>query len=330
MDTSREKILEMMRRGFLTWNDFREHSMPAMIDLSGVDFTEHGDLGRFNFTNINLRGCRFDQCGLLHTEFNNADLTGANFVGAVLWNSSFVNSDLTDAILYGAELDNVMFSKCNLTGARMNEAKLLKTRFKDCILSGCSIYGISAWGVSLENCIQSNLRITLDVEADVTVDNLEVAQFIYLLINSNKIRDVIDTITSKVVLILGRFTPEKFAVLEAIADLLRQQNYLPVIFNFEKPVSRDISETVSILAGLSKFVIADITNARSVPQELMRVVPSLPSVPVLPILGPEDREYGMFEHFKKFPWVQELYRYSRQQDLLHYLEKYIQSMDDNS
>ena len=34
-----------------------------------------------------------------------------------------------------------------------------------------------------------------------TVDNIEVAQFIYLLLHNQKIRDVIDTITSKTVLI---------------------------------------------------------------------------------------------------------------------------------
>jgi len=49
-----------------------------------------------------------------------------------------------------------------------------------------------------------NLIITDDNEPTITVDNLEVAQFIYLLLNNQKIRDVIDTITSKVVLILGR------------------------------------------------------------------------------------------------------------------------------
>jgi hypothetical protein len=51
-----------------------------------------------------------------------------------------------------------------------------------------------------------NLIITATAEPDITVDNIEVAQFFYLMLNNKKIRDVIDTITSKVVLILGRFT----------------------------------------------------------------------------------------------------------------------------
>ena len=41
------------------------------------------------------------------------------------------------------------------------------------------------------------------------LDNLKVAQFVYLLLNNAEIRDVIDTITSKVVLILGRHALER-------------------------------------------------------------------------------------------------------------------------
>ncbi len=67
----------------------------------------------------------------------------------------------------------------------------------------------------MEGAKQSNLLITnpLADEPVVTVDNLGVAQFICLLLNNAKVRDVINTITTKVVLILGRFTPERKALL---------------------------------------------------------------------------------------------------------------------
>jgi hypothetical protein len=107
------------------------------------------------------------------------------------------------------------------------------------------------------------------------VDNLEVAQFIYLLLKNQQIRNVIDTITSKVVLILGRFTPERKAVLDAIRDELRKRDYLPVVFDFEKPSHCDLTETVSTLAHMAKFVIADLTDAKSLPQELASIVPFL-------------------------------------------------------
>ena len=50
------------------------------------------------------------------------------------------------------------------------------------------------------------MTITTAREPEITVDNIEVAQFVYLLLHNQKIRDVIDTFCKKVVLILGRFT----------------------------------------------------------------------------------------------------------------------------
>jgi hypothetical protein len=131
------------------------------------------------------------------------------------------------------------------------------------------VYGISAWDVWLDGAREAGLVITDAGTAEITVDDLEVAQFIYLLLNNEKIRRVIDTITSKVVLILGRFTPERKAVLDTLRETLRQRNYSPVVFDFEKPASRNLTETIRVLAGMARFVIADITDAKSIPQELM-------------------------------------------------------------
>jgi hypothetical protein len=53
---------------------------------------------------------------------------------------------------------------------------------------------------------QQSLVITGYDEQEITVDDIEVAQFIYLLLHNEKIRDVIDTIGKKGVPLLGRFT----------------------------------------------------------------------------------------------------------------------------
>jgi hypothetical protein len=147
-------------------------------------------------------------------------------------------------------------------------------------LTGCRVYGVSAWGLKLERTTQQNLVITRKDEPEITVDNIEVAQFIYLLLHNQKVRDVVDTITSKVVLILGRFTDERKAVLDALREELRKRNYLPILFDFSVPATRDITETISLLARMARFVVADITDAKSIPQELAVIVPDLPSVPV--------------------------------------------------
>jgi uncharacterized protein YjbI with pentapeptide repeats len=248
--------------------------------------------------------------------------------GTEAWNSwralnPSIEPDISGVNLSRARLSEARLSGVNLTNADLAYSALVKTNLTGATLTGCSIYGISAWGLNLKGAKQWNLNISelSDYgEPVVMVDNLEVAQFIYLLLNNEKIRDVIDTITSKVVLILGRFTPERKVVLDAIRDSLRQHDYLPVLFDFEGPTSRDLTETISTLAHMARFIIADLTEAKSMPQEVQAIVPNLPSVPVQPLLLASEYEYGMFEHFKRYPWVLAVYRYEDPQEVLNSLE----------
>ncbi len=84
---------------------------------------------------------------------------------------------------------------------------------------------------------------------------------------------MIDTISKKIVLILGSFSPEQKIFLEALKEALRGRNYLPVLFDFERPSSQDYTETVSTLAHLSRFIIADLTAPSSIAHELQAIVP---------------------------------------------------------
>jgi hypothetical protein len=181
----------------------------------------------------------------------------------------------------------------DLRGALLVGATLVDTNLTGADLTGCQIYGVSAWGLKLERAKQQNLVITSEDEPEITVDNIEVAQFIYLLLHNEKIRDVIDTIGKKAVLILGRFTDNRKAVLDALREELRKRDYLPILFDFDVPATRDITETVSLLARMARFIIADLTDPSSIPKELEAIVPHL-AVPVQPLLEGSSRPYAMF------------------------------------
>lgn len=155
----------------------------------------------------------------------------------------------------------------------------------DADLTGCRVCGISAWDLKLDGAKQENLIVTnsgVD-DPEITVDNIEVAQFMYLLLDNKRVRHVIDTITSKVVRILGRITPERKVVLDALKEELRQRDYLPVLFDFDKPASRNLTGTVQTLTKMARFIIADVTDASSVPHELATIAPTTP-VAVQPVL----------------------------------------------
>src|SRR5262249_29776714 len=106
------------------------------------------------------------------------------------------------------------------------------------------------------------------------------------------------------------------AVPGALRHELRKRNYLPILFDFAPSATRDITETISLLARIARFVVADITDAKSIPQELAVIVPHLPSVPVQPLLLEGSGEYSMFERFKRFPWVLETYTYPSSERLI--------------
>jgi hypothetical protein len=92
--------------------------------------------------------------------------------------------------------------------------------------------------------------------------------------------------------------------------------YLPIIFDFERPMDRELAETVKILAGLSAFVIADITNPRSVPLELQATVPDY-MVPFVTILQEGQPAFSMFDDLpRKYHWVLPLLEYSNPERLL--------------
>jgi hypothetical protein len=125
----------------------------------------------------------------------------------------------------------------------------------------------------------------------------------YLLLRNEQLRNIIDTLTTKVVLILGRFSDERIKVLRRLKQGLREAGLVPVLFDFKGPESLTIVETVTTLARMSKCIVADITDPRAVYLELGQIIPNVPSVPVLPILHhsqtfPETMRY--LEKFKSF------------------------------
>ena len=367
-----QEHLDILKQGVEVWNQWRKEYpdiQPNLVgaDLSGADLRK-ADLSEANFTKADLSGA--DLCDvrfhndtisggfLTGTDFCEANLSGANLAGTdlthvnllgtnlsdanlnnarfskeIISNATLAGASLRDVDLSGADLSGKNLTGADLSGADLTGVTLVRTSFAKATLTNCRIYGIAAWDVRLEGAIQNNLVITPEEEPTITVDNLKIAQFIYLLLNNAEIREVIDTITSKVVLILGRFTSKRIVVLDTLREELRKCNYSPVLFDFEKPASRDLTETISILAHLARFIIVDLTDPSSAPHEVATVIPQT-AVPVQPLLSREPlivdgkvrerREYAMFEDLRRrYHWVLPTFRYQDTAELLASFQAHI-------
>src|SRR4029453_7727626 len=229
-------------------------------------------------------------------------------------NASCKNSDLREADLSGADLSDADFTGSKLSSANLQHSRLAGTTVGGATFNSAKVYGISVWDLRGEPKDQRSLVITPDRNSQVTVDQLELAQFVYFILDTKKITKVFNAMTGKAVLVLGRFTDGRKRLLEAMKDKLRQQGYLPIIFDFQKPKARDLTETIHTLAGLSRFVIANIGKPRSVQQELQATIPNL-EIPFLPIIEKGEQRYSMFRDLERKAWVAKLVSYADQNDL---------------
>jgi uncharacterized protein YjbI with pentapeptide repeats len=307
--------------------------LPA-INLQGADLTG-ADLSRADLSDGNLRSAAAAEANL-----HRAWLTGAKLLNAqarqVHLASAWLNDaslrladlsggDLSDAVLSGADLTEAHLAGVDLRrayvrGANLTGAILVHARIDEANLSNARVYGVSAWGLQGAPAQASDLVITPASEPPITVDDLAVAQFVYLLLNNENVRRVVETVGSRGVLILGRFTSARKAVLEALRERLRALGFVPMLFDFEKPAQRDFEETVKVLCGLSRFVIADITNPSSSPLELEATIPEY-MLSFVPIIAAGERPFAMFEGLaRKHFWVTDTFAYPSTEVLLDALE----------
>ena len=331
-----QEHLDILKQGVEVWNEWRKEHPDIHVDLTGADFSL-ANLSGANLSNADFKGATLWDTNLSRSNLERAELQWANLsgadlskahlhearlMGAGLYHAKFIEANLqrakindarlpyailhraklNGAYLWGSDLRETDFSGADLSGANLMNTQLVLTNFTGATLSGCKVYGASAWDLKLEGAIQENLVVTGPNEPHIiTVDDLEVAQFIYLLLNHKKLRDVLNAVTERGVLILGRFGGGGLEVLQAIAAKLREENYLPIIFDFERPQDRNYTETVKTLVGLSRFVIVDLSGP-SVPQELYATIPHF-KIPFIPIIEEGRKTYALFADLLEYPWV---------------------------
>jgi uncharacterized protein YjbI with pentapeptide repeats len=245
------------------------------IDLSSADlseaFMQESKLSAANLEGANLSGANLRGAILSEADLRDAKLTDAKLADAKLIQTNLFGADMRGADLRGAVLESAVLHEANLEGAN---------------LSGCYVHGVTAWDARLGQAKLRDLVITpLWGRCHISVDGLQMAQFIDLFLHAESIRGVVETVSSRVVLILGHFDREQVAALDALRDALRmsQPAYLPAFVDFATPANRFTLEAVSVLARIARFIIVDITDWKTDCEELSTIVRSH-ALPVQPLL----------------------------------------------
>ena len=331
----RARHLAILNQGVKVWNRWRRthpfvhpnlsYARPhhfKVRDLEGIDFS-YTNLCHAELPGVNLRRASSHQAILAAANLSRAHLEWANFCR-------------TD--LYGTDLSGAWLTNANLQGVQ-----LAGTRLAGAHLRGCTVYGLSAWDIRDQPAEEDRLRIrytaaterrfdsdqgasTPDaddegVEKEARVDGIDLASFIYLTLSNRNISRIIDAAGKKWVLILGNFTQDQ-QVLEAIEKRLKKLHYIPIIFDFPPPERRDLIETLLLLAGLSAFVIVDMTHPRSTPLEVQAIAPNY-GIPILPLVRGSALVPAMMSGLQKYRWVQTPLKYKTEADLCEKLERWV-------
>jgi len=278
-----------LRGATLTKTQF-EHAHLKEADLTGAT------LDWANLEHVNARNAIFDKVVANDSNFEVSTLRGARFRGAQLSRARFHRAYLRDANLSEAgftgcwlrfaTLDGACCENTDFFGADLRHASMVKTNLKGANLTDVQVFGCSAWGVETDASTRQDLIVGInpdDREAPLRAHDLRTAQLLALMLDAGGVRTVIDSVTSKLVLILGSFSPTEKVVLDALRLSLQGYGYVAVEFDFERPSGRDYAETVLTLAGMSRFVVADFTNAKEVRAEVAQARRQYKRVPIIPI-----------------------------------------------
>lgn len=249
------------------------------------------------FVRCSLREGRLQKVSFSNSRFHDCSLRDADLTGSDLKGVRFERCDLRNAILRQAQLQGATFANCDLRGATFSDADITGLN-----IGQCKIYGISLWGATGEVASAQSLSLARDEGFDaIEIDGLHIANFVSSLLEGNGARDLVDGLSSSMVLVLGRFARPHKEVLDGIRVRLRELGYSAVVFDSSPPANRDASETISILARLSRFVIADLTEPRSAPYELGQFIADC-RTPVQ-VVSRGEGPFSMFSDLEKYPWV---------------------------
>lgn len=155
---NKNKMLSLISKGSLTWNQWRRDKPSSTIDLSGVNLSG-ADIRNMHLASANLSRANLSGANLSGTDLADAILTGANLSGAKLDgvklsrarlnNANLSRADLTRAVLSRADFSSAILDGSSLSNADLTYANFSKSRLEGANLSKTNLGGTFFLGANL-------------------------------------------------------------------------------------------------------------------------------------------------------------------------------------
>jgi uncharacterized protein YjbI with pentapeptide repeats len=244
----------ILMQGSKLWNAWRERNpgsvnfaKPHWYDCPAMGGQQVKGTNRLNFSGMNLSGVFIggafaEGLTLRGSVFENAHFEEGDFSRANFGGATFRNTKFNKTILTGANFDGASFVNCNL-----NRVNLVGASFRVKEITETVVYGIAAWDLQTSDEMkQSKLVIerTYELYSDLIqqgkvpmmVDDIELAQFVYFLSKHAKMRDTLNILNDRGVLLLGRFKDGGLDRLYSMREWFQHNGYMAMIFDFARGI----------------------------------------------------------------------------------------------
>lgn len=317
------------------WDNWK-NTQANFSPFYGVNFNDiiNGPIYKYDFSGLQFDNCHFMDlqfvgCNFERSIFKNCQIKGSksSFRNSILKHASFNQVTFSEVGFSGSILTNCIFKHCILEKLDLYGASLINSEFYDSSIIDCDIFGANIWSIKTENTVQRDLKMPYKEQKNdsdkeqITIDDIELGNIVYLLAVNSNFTKFIDQSKSSFVLVLGRFG-ENITRLNSIKKKLREEKFSPIVFDFKSPNTLDLIEVIILLSLLSKFIIVDLSEPRSVPAELQSILSTL-MIPVVPILYKRSTVYGTYSFTNRYKWVLPVLVFDDIKDVLSIFRKAI-------
>lgn len=139
-----ERILQELKKGALSWNNWRKRHAVGAINLDGI-VLDGVNLDEYDLSKVSLRNSKITHCS-----FKNADLILANLQYSELQHNDFSGAKLIAANLCNCDLSGSVLFRANMLTASTRNARLENIDFRGHDISSLILRDVSLAGSNLE------------------------------------------------------------------------------------------------------------------------------------------------------------------------------------